>query len=113
MNWGWQDLCRNKKDLTYLNYFFLNPLGHFGLLEVIFLVVAPLRQVIVLLIAGVASFAGLVLSAFAGACDSCTRMVGDENVKLSACNLMKPFFSLIKVVAIWLVLSAETISTFA
>lgn len=67
----------------------------------------PLMQVIDFLTGAGIAFAiaiavgvGVGVGVITGAtCENLTRIVGDEKVKLSACNLMKPFFSLTKVVA--------------
>jgi hypothetical protein len=58
------------------SYFFLYPAGHFGLTAVTFLVVFPLRQIIVDFTTG--DFCGVVAGE-AEFCASLTRIVGAEN----------------------------------
>ena len=59
----------------------------------------------------IAGAVGAVVMAAAWA--NLIRIVGEEKVKLSACNFMKPSFSFTNTVAIWLELSDERTSIFA
>jgi hypothetical protein len=99
------------------DYFFLNPIGHFGFLADTFLVVFPFTQVIVVFLAAAAGeVVALLVGVATGLDTSCfifTFKIGDENVKLFAVRYIQPSFSLKRVVATWLVPSDETIEIVA